>query len=55
MRMYQVDAFTSRPFAGNPAAVLLLKEWLDDALMLAIAGENNLAETAFARQRPDGA
>lgn len=55
MRMYQVDAFTSRPFAGNPAAVLLLEEWLDDALMLAIAGENNLAETAFARQRPDGA
>lgn len=54
MRMYQVDAFTSRPFAGNPAAVLLLDEWLGDALMLAIAQENNLAETAYARQRPDG-
>ncbi len=54
MRMYQVDAFTDRPFAGNPAAVLLLENWPDDALMLAIAQENNLAETAFACQRGDG-
>lgn len=54
MRMYQVDAFTTRPFAGNPAAVLLLEDWLDEALMQSIAGENNLAETAFARRRPDG-
>lgn len=54
MRMYQVDAFTDRPFAGNPAAVLVLEDWLDEALMLAIAQENNLAETAFARPRADG-
>ncbi len=55
MRMYQVDAFTDRLFSGNPAAVLLLDEWLPDGLMAAIARENNLAETAFARPRPDGA
>jgi PhzF family phenazine biosynthesis protein len=45
--LYQVDAFTDRLFAGNPAAVVPLNEWLPDAAMLAIAGENNLAETAF--------
>src|SRR5215470_6233307 len=46
-RIFQVDAFTTRRFAGNPAAVLLLDHFLDDALLLAIAAENNLAETAF--------
>ena len=45
--IYQVDAFTSHPFAGNPAAVVPLDAWLPDATMLAIAAENNLAETAF--------
>jgi PhzF family phenazine biosynthesis protein len=45
--LYQVDAFTSRPFAGNPAAVCPLEQWLDDATLQAIAAENNLAETAF--------
>src|SRR6266404_1557197 len=45
--LYQVDAFTSRLFSGNPAAVCPLKEWLPDATMQAIAAENNLAETAF--------
>ena len=45
--LYQVDAFTSRPFGGNPAAVCPLEEWLDDATMQAIAMENNLSETAF--------
>lgn len=45
--MYQVDAFTSRPFAGNPAAVVLLDAWLADDVLQAIAAENNLAETAF--------
>lgn len=54
MRMFQVDAFTDRLFAGNPAAVLVLDEWLDDALMLAIAQENNLAETAFTIPRDNG-
>lgn len=54
MQMYQVDAFTDRLFAGNPAAVLVLDDWLADDLMLAIAQENNLAETAFVKARPDG-
>jgi PhzF family phenazine biosynthesis protein len=45
--MYQIDAFASRVFAGNPAAVCPLEKWLDDGLMQAIAMENNLSETAF--------
>ncbi len=49
MKMYQVDAFTQDLFKGNPAAVLVLDEWLDDALMQNIALENNLAETAFVK------
>src|SRR3954452_25120108 len=44
---FQVDAFADRPLTGNPAAVMPLERWLDDALMQAIAGENNLSETAF--------
>lgn len=43
----QVDAFADRPFAGNPAAVMPLEQWLEDAVLQAIAQENNLAETAF--------
>lgn len=43
----QVDAFADAPFAGNPAAVLPLSAWLDDAVLQAIASENNLSETAF--------
>ena len=49
--LYQVDAFASRLFTGNPAAVCPLAEWLDDAAMQSIAGENNLAETAFFVER----
>jgi PhzF family phenazine biosynthesis protein len=45
--IYQVDAFTSRLFAGNPAAVVPLQDWPPDATLQAIAGENNLSETAF--------
>jgi PhzF family phenazine biosynthesis protein len=45
--IYQVDAFTSRVFGGNPAAVCPLPSWLDDATLQAIAAENNLSETAF--------
>ena len=45
--IFQVDAFASRAFEGNPAAVCPLDAWLDDALMQAIAAENNLSETAF--------
>jgi predicted PhzF superfamily epimerase YddE/YHI9 len=44
---YQVDAFASRPFTGNPAAICPLETWLDDATMQAVAAENNLSETAF--------
>ena len=49
MKMYQVDAFTSQQFKGNPAAVIVLDYWLDDALMQNIALENNLSETAFVK------
>lgn len=52
--IYQVDAFTSEPFHGNPAAVVPLKAWLPDATMLDIAAENNLAETAFFVPNGDG-
>jgi PhzF family phenazine biosynthesis protein len=45
--IYQVDAFASKTFAGNPAAVMPLEKWLDDALLQAIAMENNLSETAY--------
>lgn len=45
--IYQIDAFTSRPFGGNPAAVCSLEAWLPDELMQNIAMENNLADTAF--------
>jgi PhzF family phenazine biosynthesis protein len=44
---FQVDAFADRPLTGNPAAVMPLDRWLDDALLQAIASENNLSETAF--------
>jgi len=47
MKIYQVDAFTTEVFAGNPAAVVPLKHWIDDNVLQAIAAENNLAETAF--------
>lgn len=47
MIIYQIDAFTSRLFAGNPAAVIPLKKWPGDVLMQQIAMENNLAETVF--------
>lgn len=45
--IYQIDAFTSELFRGNPAAVCPLDEWLPDDLMQRIAAENNLSETAF--------
>lgn len=47
LKIFQVDAFTSKPFGGNPAAVVPLEEWLPDHTMREIAGENNLSETAF--------
>ncbi|HMO80676.1 MAG TPA: PhzF family phenazine biosynthesis protein [Pyrinomonadaceae bacterium] len=47
LQIFQVDAFTSKLFGGNPAAVVPLADWLSDELMLDIAAENNLSETAF--------
>src|SRR5688500_4969999 len=47
LQIFQIDAFASRPFEGNPAAVVPLEMWLPDEVMLKIAMENNLAETAF--------
>jgi predicted PhzF superfamily epimerase YddE/YHI9 len=44
---WHVDAFAERPFTGNPAAVMPLESWLDDAVLQAIAAEHNFAETAF--------
>ena len=45
--VFYVDAFTDRPFSGNPAAVCLLDSWLDDDRMHKVAAENNLSATAF--------
>lgn len=45
--LYQVDAFTSKPFTGNPAAICPLESWLDAGTLQAIAAENNVSETAF--------
>lgn len=50
----QVDAFTARPFAGNPAAVCVLEEYPDDRWLQAVAREMNLSETAFLRRRAEG-
>jgi PhzF family phenazine biosynthesis protein len=54
IKLYQVDAFTDKLFAGNPAAVCPLKTWLPDAVLQNIALENNLAETAFYVNEKDG-
>ncbi len=47
LRFYQIDAFAAHVFAGNPAGVCPLEQWLDEKVMQAIAAENNLSETAF--------
>jgi PhzF family phenazine biosynthesis protein len=52
--IFQVDAFTHRPFAGNPAAVCLLDEPADPAWMQDVAREMNLSETAFLCEQADG-
>jgi PhzF family phenazine biosynthesis protein len=54
LKMYQVDAFASEVFKGNPAAICPLDDWLPDAAMQSIALENNLAETAFFIPKGDG-
>ncbi|MBF89248.1 MAG: isomerase [Candidatus Marinimicrobia bacterium] len=47
LKMFQIDAFTSEVFKGNPAAVVFMENWLEDKLLQSIAQENNLSETAF--------
>jgi PhzF family phenazine biosynthesis protein len=54
LTLYQIDAFASKLFEGNPAAVCPLDEWLPDDVMQNIATENNLSETAFYVPRGDG-
>ncbi len=51
--LFHVDAFTDRPFAGNPAAVCLLPTWKEDRWLQAVAREMNLSETAFLVKQPD--
>ena len=53
LRMYQVDAFATKVFSGNPAAVVPLRQWLDEAQLQSIAAENNLSETAFFTPKDD--
>jgi len=54
VNIYQVDAFTNKPFSGNPAAVCILDEPRDETWMLNIAREMNLSETAFLHKQEDG-
>lgn len=51
---FQVDAFSRKVFGGNPAAVCFLESWLEDKLLLSIAAENNLSETAFLMPKEKG-
>jgi PhzF family phenazine biosynthesis protein len=52
--IYQIDAFTSAVFSGNPAAVCMLDAWIDDRRLQSIAAENNLSETAYLVQNENG-
>ena len=54
LTVYQVDAFAEKVFAGNPAAVVPLQNWLDEKMMQQIAMENNLSETAYVVKTEDG-
>lgn len=47
LKLFQINAFTDKMFSGNPAYVIPLKEWLSDELLLKIAKENAVPETAF--------
>ena len=53
--LYQIDAFTSERFRGNPAAICPLEEWLPDSTLQAVAAENNLSETAYYVRKGSGA
>ncbi len=54
MKQYIVDAFTDKPFAGNPAAVCVMDKWPSEASMMKLAMENNLSETAFIVNEEEG-
>lgn len=54
MPIYQIDAFCSEVFSGNPAAVCMLDSWIDDRQLQSIAAENNLSETAFLVRNEEG-
>jgi PhzF family phenazine biosynthesis protein len=54
MKIYQVDAFTEKPFSGNPAGVCVLNQKPEEKLMQSIAREMNLSETAFLVKNNDG-
>ena len=54
MKQYIVDAFTDKPFSGNPAAVCVMKEWPSESSMMKLAMENNLSETAFIVKEEQG-
>lgn len=54
MKIFQVDAFTDKPFTGNPAGVCILREAEDEEWMLNVAGEMNVSETAFLHPQEDG-
>ena len=54
MRQYIVDAFTSEPFSGNPAAVCVMDAWPPEKSMMKLAMENNLSETAFIVKEEQG-
>lgn len=54
IEMIQVDAFTDKIFAGNPAGVCILGSWLSDDIMQKIASENNLSETSFIVKEANG-
>ena len=51
MKQYTVDAFTGKPFSGNPAAVCVMESWPSEESMINLAMENNLSETAFSRRQ----
>jgi PhzF family phenazine biosynthesis protein len=54
MKIFQVDAFTTKPFTGNPAGVCILSKTIPDSDMLKIAKELNLPETAFLHKNDSG-
>ena len=54
MKQYIVDAFTDKPFSGNPAAVCVMENWPSEESMMKLAMENNLSETAFIVKEPQG-